>query len=274
MTALSDDDVLDRPAPPHDRTLAYGPLPEHVVDVRLPANPGPAPLVVVVHGGFWKSEYDRAHAGPQSAGLAAAGYVVATVEYRRVGRTGDGWPATFDDVALMADTVVGVVADGVPGRVDPQRVCFVGHSAGGHLVAWLAARHRLPESSPWCTTDPLPASVVPLAGVVDLAVADRLGLGGNAARSLLGGPPRRHPERWAAADPARLLPTGVRTVLVHGSADLVVPVEVARSFADAARGAGDDVVLHELPGVGHYALIDPLAPAWSHVLAAVAEALG
>ena len=269
-----DDDVLDRPAPPPELTLSYGPHPEHVVDVRLPASPGAAPLVVVVHGGFWKAEYDRAHAGPQSTGLAAAGYVVATVEYRRVGRTGSGWPATFDDVALMADTVVGVVADAVPGRVDPLRICFVGHSAGGQLVAWLAARHRLPESSPWRTTYPVPASVVPLAGVVDLAVADRLGLGGNAARSLLGGPPRRQPGRWAAADPARLLPTGVRTVLVHGTADPVVPVEVGRSFSAAARGACDAVVLHELPGVGHYALIDPLAPAWPHVLAAVAEALG
>ena len=267
------DDVLDRPAPAPDLSLAYGPLPEHVVDVRLPASPDPAPLVVVVHGGFWRAEYDRAHAGPQSAGLAAAGYVVATVEYRRVRRTGDGWPATFDDVALMADTVVGLAADAVPGRVDPARVCFAGHSAGGHLVAWLAARHRLVESSPWRTPGPLPASVVALAGVVDLAVADRLGLGGNAARSLLGGPPRRHPERWSAADPARRLPNGVRTVLLHGTADPVVPVEVARSLAAAAREAGDAVVLHELPGVGHYALIDPLAPAWPHVLAAVAEAL-
>ncbi len=271
---MSDDDVLDRPAPPPDLSLAYGPLPEHVVDVRLPASPEPAPMVVVVHGGFWRAEYDRAHAGPQSAGLAAAGYVVATVEYRRVGRTGDGWPATFDDVALMADTVVGLVAGAVPGRIDPARVCFIGHSAGGHLVAWLAARHRLPESTPWRSSAPLAASVVPLAGVVDLAVADRLGLGGNATRSLLGGPPRRHPERWSAADPARLPPTGVRTVLVHGTADPVVPVEVARSFAASAREAGDDVRLRELPGVGHYALIDPLAPAWPHVLAAVAEALG
>jgi acetyl esterase/lipase len=272
--SMSDDDVLDRPAPAPDLSLVYGPLPEHVVDVRLPASLGPAPLVVVVHGGFWQAEYDRAHAGPQSAGLAAAGYVVATVEYRRVGRTGDGWPATFDDVALMADTVVGLVAGAVPGRVDRQRVCFVGHSAGGHLVAWLAARHRLPDSSPWHRPAPLPASVVPLAGVVDLAVADRLGLGGNAARSLLGGAPQRHPERWASADPARLLPTAVPTVLVHGTADPVVPVEVARSFAQAGRDAGDDLVLRELPGVGHYALIDPLAPAWPRVLAAVAEALG
>jgi acetyl esterase/lipase len=272
--SVSDDDVLDRPAPPPDLVLAYGPRPEHVVDVRLPASPAPAPLVVVVHGGFWKAAYDRTHAGPQSAGLAAAGYVVATVEYRRVGALGDGWPGTFDDVALMADSVVGLLAVAVPGRIDESRVCFVGHSAGGHLVAWLAARHRLPASSSWHTAEPLAASVVPLAGVVDLALADELGLGGDAARSLLGGPPRRHPERWAAADPARLLPTGVRTVLVHGTADPVVPVEVARSFAAAARDAGDDVVLHELPGVGHYALIDPLAPAWQRVLPAVAGALG
>ncbi|MEO7980836.1 MAG: alpha/beta hydrolase [Sporichthyaceae bacterium] len=270
---MTDGDVLDRPAPPPDVSLAYGPLPQHVVDVRLPLLSEPASMVVVVHGGFWRKAYDRAHAGPQSVALAAAGYVVATVEYRRVGLLGSGWPATFGDVALMADSVVDLVSAAVPDRVDPARVCFVGHSAGGHLVAWLAGRHRLPSSSPWHRAAPLAAGVVPLAGVVDLTVADRLGLGGNATRNLLGGPPQRHPERWAAADPARLLPTGVRTVLVHGTADPVVPVEVARSFADAARGAGDDVVLRELPGVGHYALIDPLTTAWPHVLAAVEEAL-
>ncbi len=270
---MPDGDVLDRPAPPPDLSLAYGPRPEHVVDVRLPPAQDPAPLVVVVHGGFWKRGYDRSHAGPQSAGLAAAGHVVATVEYRRVGRLSSGWPGTFDDVALLADTVVGLVAAATPGRVDTARVCFVGHSAGGHLVAWIAARHRLPAGCRWRTEAPTAAAVVPLAGVVDLAVADRLGLGGNAARGLLGGPPRRRPGRWAVADPARLLPTGVRTVLVHGTADRVVPVEVALSFVGAARASGDEVVLHELPGVEHYALIDPLAPAWPMVLAAVADAL-
>lgn len=270
---MSGTDVLARPARPPDLTLPYGPLPEQLVDVRLPPRPGPAPLIVVLHGGFWRKRYDRSHAGPQSAALAAAGHVVATVEYRRVGMPGGGWPGTLEDAALMTDAVVGLVADAVPGRVDGSRVCFVGHSAGGHLVAWLAARHRLPERSPWRTAEPLAAAVVPLAGVLDLAMADELALGGNAARSLLGGPPRRHPDRWAVTDPARLLPTGVRTVLVHGTADGIVPVEVARSYAAAARAAGDDVVLHELPGVEHFALIDPLAPAWPHVLAAVAEAL-
>jgi acetyl esterase/lipase len=135
-----------------DLTLSYGPLPEHVVDVRLPAPDaaaGPVPLVLVVHGGFWKAEWDRAHAAPQSAGLAAAGHVVATVEYRRVRMAGGGWPGTLDDVAQLADSVPALVAAALPGRVDPGRTVLVGHSAGGHLVTWAASRHRLPPSSPW-----------------------------------------------------------------------------------------------------------------------------
>ncbi len=190
-------------------TLSYGPLPEQVADLRLPAATGrPAPLVVVVHGGFWKDEWDRAHAGPQSDGLAAAGYVVATVEYRRVGGAG-GWPATLDDVALLGDTLPGLVADAVGDRVDPSRTVLVGHSAGGHLAAWSAARHRLPPDSPWHRATALPVGVVSLAGVLDLGLSERLGLGGHAARALLGGSPDEQPDRYAAADPAGLLPTGV-----------------------------------------------------------------
>ena len=123
-----------------DLTLSYGPLPEHLVDVRLPVAAGrPAPLVVVVHGGFWKAHWDREHATAQSAGLAAAGYLVATVEYRRVGMPGGGWPGTLDDMALLGDTVPGLVTAAVGERlVDPARTVLVGHSAGGHLVAWSA----------------------------------------------------------------------------------------------------------------------------------------
>jgi acetyl esterase/lipase len=263
------DDVLDRPAPPPDLTLSYGPLPEHVVDVRLPPSGPPAPLVVVVHGGFWKRQYDRQHAGPQSAALAAAGHVVATVEYRRVGMPGGGWPGTLDDAALLADTVPGLVAEAVPGVVDLARVAFVGHSAGGHLAAWAAARHRLPATSRWHRSQPLRAVVVSLAGVLDLELADRRGLGGHATRALLGGTPEEVPERYAEASPIRLLPTGVPTVLVHGVEDDVVPVEVSRRYATAAGEAGDDVRLVELPGVEHFGLIDPESPAWPDVLAAV-----
>jgi acetyl esterase/lipase len=253
-------------------TLSYGPLPEHVVDVRLPATDGTAPLVVVVHGGFWKAEWDREHAGPQSEGLASAGYVVATVEYRRV-RGGGGWPTTLDDVALLGDTVPGLVAGAVGARVDLTRTVLVGHSAGGHLVAWSAARHRLPAESPWRRSTALPVGVVSLAGVLDLQLSEQLGLGDHAAKALLGGSAEERPERYAASDPARLLPTGVPTVLVHGTADTTVPVDVSRSFAQRATAAGDDVRLHELEGVGHDDLIDPESTAWPAVLTALTQAL-
>ena len=259
-----------------DRTLPYGPLPEHVVDLRLPVvgdMRGPAALVVVVHGGFWKAEWDRAHVAPQSAGLAAAGYVVATVEYRRVRMAGGGWPGTLDDVALLTDTVPALVAAALPGRVDPAGTVLIGHSAGGHLVTWAASRHRLQASSPWHRAEPLPVGVVALAGVLDLGLAAALGLGGRATQALLGGEPAAFPQRYAVADPARLLPTGVPTVLVHGSQDEAVPLEVSRSYTAATAAAGQQVTLHELPGADHMALIDPASPAWQTVLAAITEVL-
>jgi len=262
-------DVLARAAPPPDLTLSYGPAPEHLVDVRLPAAPGARPLLVVVHGGFWMAAYDRVHTGPQSAGLADAGHVVATVEYRRVGQRGGGWPGTFDDMALLADTVPRLLAEALPGRVDVASTVLVGHSAGGHLAVWAASRHRLPAGSPWHLPARPAVAVVALAGVLDLEHSERLGLGGHAAKALLGGSPRRRPERYAEADPAGLLPTGVRTVLVHGTADAAVPVEVSRAYAERATAAGDDATLHELEGIGHYELIDPLSSAWPAVLAAV-----
>ena len=264
-------DVLSRPAPPPDLTRSYGPSADHVVDVRLPSAVDRAPLVVVVHGGFWQSEYDRSHAGPQSAGLADAGYAVATVEYRRV-RAGGGWPATFDDVALVTDAVADLIGSAVGDRADVARTVLVGHSAGGQLAMWSAARHRLPASSPWHRSTPLPvAGVVSLAGVLDLVESERLGLGGHAARSLLGGSPRRVAERYAVASPAALLPTGRRTVLVHGSADTAVPVGLSRTYAEKAAVLGDDCVLRELDGVGHFELIDPVSSAWPSVLAAIAS---
>lgn len=269
----SDRDVLTRSAPPPDHTVRYGPGREHVVDVRLPDTAEARPLVVVVHGGFWRSEYDRTHTGPQCAGLVAAGYVAASIEYRRVGRTGGGWPTTFDDVAAVTDLLPGLVAEALPGRVDPARTALVGHSAGGHLAAWTAGRHRLPAGSPWHRPTPLPVrGVVALAGVLDLALADERRLGGGAVQALLGRRPGRG-SRMAAADPAGLLPTGLPVVLVHGTEDGAVPVDVSRSYAAAARAAGDPVRLHELADAGHFELIDPSTSAWPAVLSAVEEVL-
>ncbi|MGH3765727.1 MAG: alpha/beta hydrolase family protein [Pseudonocardiaceae bacterium] len=236
--------------------------------MRLPGGSGPHPVVVVIHGGFWRVGYDRGHIAALCAALAARGYLTAAIEYRRVGAGRSGWPATFDDVAAVLDTL----PDLLGGHADRSRVVLLGHSAGGHLALWSAGRHRLSDHSPWLRRDPVPIrGVVSLAGVADLALAFRLTLGGNAVGDLLGGRPQDYPDRYAATDPSRLVPLGVPTVLLHGSADRIVPIEVSRSYAKAAADAGDSVRLLELPGVEHFGLIDPLSPAWHWVIESLAD---
>lgn len=241
-------EVLTRPAPPPDLTLAYGPHPDHVIDVRLPES-RPSPLVVMIHGGFWRAAYDRTHTGPLTSALAAAGYVVAIPEFRRTGQEGGGWPGTFDDVTAALDAVPGLLA---PYSADPP--VLLGHSAGGHLAVWAATQVARIQA------------VVSLAGCVDLAMCSALGLDDGATELLLGGPPSAVPDRYALADPAQLPPPAVPVTLLHGTADDRVPIEVSRSYA-----ARTGVPLHELPGTGHFALIDPLTPAWPHVLAALSQ---
>jgi acetyl esterase/lipase len=269
-------EVLERPAPPPDRTIRYGEDSEHLIDLRLPPGvTGARPLVVVVHGGFWRAAYDRRHTGPQASALAAAGYVVAVPEYRRVGQDGGGWPGTFDDTARWSDALVDLVTAEV-GRdaVDLGRVALVGHSAGGHLALWAASRHRLPRSSPWFRPAPLPIrGVVSLAGVCDLGLAAELRLGDGATQALMGGDPSTRPERYALADPATLLPADTASILVHGTEDPNVPVELSRRYAATAHAAGERAQLVELPGTGHFEVIDPLSAAWPAVTEAITTVL-
>jgi acetyl esterase/lipase len=241
------EEVLSRPAPPPDRTLAYGDGPEHVFDVRMP--PAGVPqrtLVVFLHGGFWRAAYDRSHVGPLAADLASRGYPVVCLEYRRTGQPGGGWPGTLVDVATGVAGVPGLL--GIPG---PPIVA--GHSAGGHLALWSATQ------VPTC-------GVLALAPVADLVEGYRLGLGAGAVGALLGGGPERVPERYAAADPAGLPAPPVPAVLLHGTGDDVVPVSLSQAYA---RRPGGRVRLVEIPGAGHFDLIDPLAAAWPTVVDAL-----
>jgi len=279
------DDVLTRPAAAPDHVLRYGGLRDHVIDLRLPAatdnGPNGSPLVVVIHGGFWRDAFDRTHTGPQCEGLVAAGYAVAAIEYRRTSSTdpesvdAGGWPGTFDDVAAALDALPGLVDDATHGRVDTSRIVLVGHSAGGHLALWAAARHRLPTGSPWRLDAPMRglAGVVALAAVSDLGACYSQHLGNDAVVPLLGGGPHEFPDRYAQTDPARLLPSGVRAVLVHGVDDGRVPVGMSESYASAAEQAGDDVTLATLPACGHFEVIDPWSAAWPAVLDALRRLL-
>ena len=252
-------DVLTRPAPAPDATVAYGDHPEQLADLRRPAGTGPArPLVIVVHGGFWRAEYDRSHTGPMAAALAALGYPVAQVEYRRTGQPDGGWPHTLTDVLTGVAALPELAAAAMPNRVAPVPPILVGHSAGGHLALYVAA--HAPAAV---------GGVLALAPVADLAEAYRLDLDAGAVAALLGGGPADVPDRYAAADPSALVPIRVRSVVVHGALDRQVPVTMSRAWVAAARAAGSPVTLVELPECEHFGLIAPDSAAWPRVVDAL-----
>jgi acetyl esterase/lipase len=257
---VSETDILHRAAPPPDLTVPYGTLPEQVVDLRLPPEhpAARAPLIVLVHGGFWTPAFDRSHLGPMAQALAAAGYVVAVPEYRRAGTADEGWAGTFNDIAAALDRVARIAE---PHGADTSQVTWAGHSAGGHLVLWAAARPGLPAGSPW--RGPCRAThVVSLAGCSSLRLCAEWNLGAGAARNLMGGMPGEVPERYAVADPAVLPPPSVPVTLVHGTEDDRVPPGMSQAFKSGR--------LIEIPGAGHFDLIDPQSPAWPRVLSVLA----
>lgn len=238
---MSGREVLDRAEDPGPVLLKYGTHPDQVAE----AWPGSARCVLLLHGGFWRQEYDRAHLRPMARALAAAGPTVVLPEFRRVGGDG-GWTSTFDDVRMLTERL--------PARLGVGEVVLCGHSAGGHLALWVAS-----AASPVGLR-----RVVGLAPVADLAAADRLGLDDDAAAALMGGSSDVVPERYRAADPT-LLPTPSCPVeLLHAVDDRVVPWDLARSYADAHEGTR----LTPVPG-GHFGVIDPASPAWQPVQAAL-----
>lgn len=252
MAHLEDRDpvaVLDESAAPPTRTTSYGPDAAQVYDVRLPVRASKDVTVVVVHGGFWRREYDRGHAGRQAQAFADAGFPTAVVEYRRTGMPGGGWPGTASDIAAAVAAV----------RRDPDLASppvLVGHSAGGQLVAWAAAQ-------PWAHGL---RGAVSLAGVLDLTRGQESGVGAGAIHAFLGGSPAQLPDAYAAADPAGL-PPGIPVLALHARDDAQVPLELSERYATAHHGPL--VRLDVLPEGGHYGLIDPDHSAFARVVAAI-----
>ena len=211
--------------------------------------------MVVVHGGYWRAQYDRSLMSELCVDLARHGVAAWNVEYRRVG-AGGGWPTTFVDVAAATDLLADLTVD-----LDLDRVLAVGHSAGGHLAFWIAARHMLPPSAPGANPRVRIAAAVSQAGVLDLRLAARLTPSDEPTRALLG-PPERHPVVYELASPRDLLPLGVPQLLLHGTRDRTVSVQIAESYHEAASALGDSCELRVLPGTGHFEHIDPRTDAW------------
>jgi acetyl esterase/lipase len=237
--------------------IAYGDHPSQFGELTLPTG-APRAVVVVIHGGFWRQRFGLELGRPLADDLAAAGCAAWNIEYRRVGGDG-GWPATFDDVAAAVDLLAGPAQEAAGGELPLDRVVAVGHSAGGHLATWLAARPGLPPDAPGAAPAVRLLGVVSQAGVLDLVDAQERGVGSGAPADLLGGGPDEVPDRYSLASPVARLPIGVPVVCVHGTADVNVPIRQSERFVAAA---GDAAELVTLPGADHFAVIDPAAEGW------------
>jgi acetyl esterase/lipase len=256
-----------------DHRETYGAAPQQFGELWLPRERSSVPVVVLLHGGCWRAEYDLTHAAPTASALADAGYGVWVPEYRRVGEAGGGWPGTFDDVARAVDFVRDLASRYAV--LDSTRVVLAGHSAGGQLALWAASRHASDEPlDPTRVTasarQPLrPIGVVCLAGISYLAAYSAPSGCGSAVIPLVGGTAADVGDRYRAVSPVARVPIGVPIRIVHGVADPTVPISLSREFAGKAKAAGDVVTLTEVPGAGHFDVVAPQASAWSAVLDAV-----
>lgn len=266
MAILTVDHYNKLPAVAPTARHAYGADAAQFGELYLPTDGKNHPVMLLIHGGCWRAQYGLAPLGRFCETLAALGVAVWSLEYRRLGN-GGGWPNTFLDVAAGADSLRTLATQYA---LDLSRVVAVGHSAGGHLALWLAARHRLPATSPLATPDPLALTgVVALAGIPDLVDAAQRSICGGAVAELMNGSAQAMPDHYAAASPSAHLPLGVPQHLIIGTLDQAVQVEHNAAYVEAARRSGDAVQYTALPDTGHFELVTPGTTVWSTVQAAI-----
>ena len=270
-TPLTWADLAARPRPVADATIAYGDDAMQKVDVWLPSAKGPHRTVLMVHGGCWQTEIaDRRLMDWAAGDLRDAGYAVWNIDYRGVDRAGGGYPGTFADAAAATDALR---SNAARFDLDLSTVVAVGHSAGGHLALWLAARARLPADSALRTPDPLPiAHVISLGGLPDLedtARSPENGCGTEVVAKLIG---TTRADPYADTSVPRLLPLGLPQDLVNGRADRIIPFRMGESYVAAARAAGDRATLHAVADTGHVELVTPGTAAWAETKRLIARA--
>jgi acetyl esterase/lipase len=236
-------------------TQSYGDDPSQVGELFLPRGTGRHPVAAVVHGGYWRAQYDRSLMEGLCLDLSAHGLAAWNLEYRRVG-SGGGWPATFLDVAAGVDALAALDE-----RLDLSRVVAVGHSAGGQLAFWAAARPTLPPDAPGAAPRIRIRAAVSQAGILDLALAAALTPSAEPTRALLGDPTESY-DRYMLASPRELLPLGIPQLVLHGAQDTRVSIRIATSYAEAALAVGDPCEARVLSGVGHFEHIDAGSSVW------------
>jgi acetyl esterase/lipase len=255
--------VLARPPIEPDFVIPYGEHERQFGHLRVPDGEGPHPVLIVIHGGCWAPTIDLRYMDSFCEDLTAAGVATWNLEYRAIEPGGSGWPRTFLDVAHGVDALRDIADEHA---LDLNRVVATGHSAGGHLALWAAARHRVPAASEIHTEDPLPIhAVVSLSGIPDLQAYrghQMAGCNKESVDLLLGGDPTHMPERYAAGSPAQLLPFGVPQRMITADGDGLVPALFAEVYAEVATRLGEDIAVVTLTESGHFEAVVPESKAF------------
>jgi acetyl esterase/lipase len=267
---LSWAELSKMPLPPGPvARIPYGGGPQQFGELRVPQGAGPFPVMVLIHGGCYQNAFDFVYITRLAAWLTEQGVATWTIEYRRLGDEGGGWPGTFQDVANATDALRKFAPTS---RIDLERVYAAGHSAGGQLALWLATRQKLPDGSELFAKDPLPIrGVLGLAAITDLAQY-RKGPPNSCHASvepLLGGTPETVAVRYAETSPKQRLPLGIPQVFIQGEKDPIVSADSVQAYADAAKKAGDEVVTLLLPKAGHFETSVPLPQTQARLLEAL-----
>jgi len=267
-------DLLARPRPAATQRVHYGDAPSQFADLWLPSGDGPHPVVVMIHGGCWRADLPGIDLMALAADdLRQHGVAVWSIEYRRIGEPGGGYPGSFQDVGSAFDWLRKIAkAD----RLDLKNVIAVGHSAGGQLAMWAAARRKLVRSSPLYRDNPLPVkAVVSLAGILDLSLYRAQGpsiCGGPRVIDLLVGDASRSPwDMFSDTSPAEMLPIHVPQAIVSGTLDPIVPAAFGHAYAVKAIAAGDAVQEITIADAAHFELIDPQSGAFEKIRAVIAQ---
>lgn len=254
---------------------SYGKSKDQFGDLRLPDGLGPFPLVIVIHGGFWRDGLGLDLMDPVAEALTQHGYATWNIEYRRVGDKEGGWPNTLLDVGDAAD-YARVLQEKHP--IDLKKTAVIGHSAGGHLALWIAARQSLSPGETLFKDNPLrTAAAISLAGVSDLATMYRVHyineshqeIENNPTRDLLGGSPEEVPERYKEASPYERLPLNVPQTLIHGELDVHVPVGLSERYFEKASEWDDEAELVKIPSAEHFMMIEPESEVFPLILEAL-----
>jgi acetyl esterase/lipase len=265
---ISYTDLLARQRPVATKRIHYGAGPSQFGDIWLPLGSGPYPVAVLIHGGCWRADLPGLELMAYAAGdLRRHGIAIWSVEYRRLGEPGGGYPGSFEDIANAIDWLR-QLANSYP--LDLDNVVVVGHSAGGHLALWAAARARLPKTSPLYRENPLAIKrAISLAGIGDLSAYRVQGPGAcgepRTVDALVGAAIRGPWDIFSDTSPATLLPLGVPQTIVSGALDPIVPATFGRAYAARAASAGDSVQEITIAGAGHFELIDPESKAFETI---------